>query len=150
MYHSIPELVRVQSNDQIMAFQATVLDRLSDDLLQHILDLAMARDSPCYIDDPRPGLDRTTFIKRQHPPKLESSTGAKDPYYTGCKKGTPQHHRALQPAHRMDWVIVSELNILLDSLSLSQIAREMLWSGQTLFRQRKSCRLSGSVPPLRR
>ncbi|TVY88917.1 hypothetical protein LAWI1_G007512 [Lachnellula willkommii] len=90
--------------------QASILDRLSDDILQHILDLAMARDSPCYIDDPRPGLDRNTEINPEtYMPRvlLKSSTGATDPHFTGCKGGTPLHHRTLQPVHRRDWIAIN-------------------------------------------
>jgi hypothetical protein len=109
-YYLIPQFTHIQINKPIMAslpqMQTLTLDQLSDDILQRILDLAMARDSPFYIDDPRPGLDRSTYIKWSHP-ALESSTGAKDPNYTGCKGGSPQHHRTLQPVHRMDWIAIN-------------------------------------------
>ncbi|CZR69224.1 uncharacterized protein PAC_19124 [Phialocephala subalpina] len=88
--------------------QASTLDQLSDNILQRILDLVMARDSPFYIDDPRPGLDRSKSIKwSDHHPALESSTGAKDPNFTGYKGGSPLHHRTLQPVHRMDWIVIN-------------------------------------------
>jgi hypothetical protein len=42
--------------------QVSTLDRLSNDILRLILDLAMVRDSPFYIDDPILGLDHSEYI----------------------------------------------------------------------------------------
>jgi hypothetical protein len=65
----LPEFIHIQINKPIIAslpqMQASTLDRLLDDILQIILDLAMARDSPFYIDDSRLGLGRSTLQKRE-------------------------------------------------------------------------------------
>ncbi|TVY46210.1 hypothetical protein LCER1_G009076 [Lachnellula cervina] len=90
--------------------QTSILDRLSDDILQHILDLAMARDSPYYIDYPGAGADRNTDKKAETSTCkdiLKSSTGATDPHFTGCKGDTPLHHRTPQPVHRCDWIAIN-------------------------------------------
>jgi hypothetical protein len=65
--------------------QASTLDRLSNDVLHLILDLAMARNSPFYVDDPHLGQDQGT-------------SGSDRP---------PRHDRALQPVHRMDWIAIN-------------------------------------------
>jgi hypothetical protein len=67
--------------------QASTLDRLSDNLLQMILDFAMARDSPFYIDDHHLGQYRSTY-----------------------EDGSPRrvfHDRTLQPIHRTDWITIN-------------------------------------------
>jgi hypothetical protein len=89
--------------------QASTLDQLPADILVHILDLAMLRDSPCYIDDPRLGPDRCRTVLQMPAQSgcLESSTGAKDPYFAGYKGTTPLHHRALQSFHKMDWIAIN-------------------------------------------
>jgi hypothetical protein len=88
---------------------ASTLDQLPADILVRILDLAMVRDSPCYIDDPRPGPDRCRTVLRipAHSGCLESSTGAKDPHFTGYQGTSPLHHRALQSFHKMDWIAIN-------------------------------------------
>lgn len=65
--------------------QASTLDRLSNDVLRLILDFAMARDSPFYIDDPRLGKDPST-------------------YGDGFDR---LHDHTLQPIHRKDWIAVN-------------------------------------------
>ncbi|KAF2435071.1 hypothetical protein EJ08DRAFT_388737 [Tothia fuscella] len=95
--------------------QELSVDRLSDDIVRCILDFVVFRDSPFYIDDPHPGLDRNTspisrFVKlRTRSVSLESSTGMKDPNFTGYTGGTPLHHRTLQAAHRKDWIIINSI-----------------------------------------
>ena len=90
--------------------QVSSFDRLSDDILQCILDFAMFRDSPCFIDDPCPGVNRSigSFVRRRaRRSDLVTSTGAKDPDITGFRDGSPVHHRTLQPAHRKDWIAIN-------------------------------------------
>jgi len=87
--------------------QVSILDRLADETLQHILDFAMARDSPFYIDDPFRGTNRRKRIKYSPPPVLESSTGAKDPLFTGHRGDTPVHQHAPQSVHRTDWIAIN-------------------------------------------
>jgi hypothetical protein len=77
-------LQQIEGSTQI---QASPFERLSDDILRLILDLAMARDSPFYITDPRLGLDRIT--------------------YEWGRPDQPQHDRSLQPVHRVDWIAVT-------------------------------------------
>ncbi|TVY62912.1 hypothetical protein LSUE1_G008506, partial [Lachnellula suecica] len=99
-----------------MAFtqQRQFFDGLADEILQHILDLAMARDSPCYLDDPCPGVNRSlrTGFSNGYPPFLESPTGAKDPLFssTGLRGKTPVHQRAPQSVHRKDWIAINSTN----------------------------------------
>jgi hypothetical protein len=89
----LPKFIYIQFHKPIMTSlpqiqRASTLDRLSDDILRLILDLAMARDSPFYIDDPRLGLDRITY-----------------------QNGRPHlHDRTLQPVHRMDWIAINSTN----------------------------------------
>jgi hypothetical protein len=90
--------------------QASILNRLADETLQHILDFAMARDSPFYIDDPFRGMTREC-IKHHNPfLVLESSTGAKDPLFTGHKDRAPIHQHAPQSVHRTDWIVINSAN----------------------------------------
>lgn len=87
--------------------QVSILDRLPDETLQYILDFAMARDSPFYIDDPLSVADHRLRTRRWDPPVLESSTGAKDPLFAGHNGDTPIHQRALQSAHWADWIAIN-------------------------------------------
>jgi hypothetical protein len=81
-----------QVQKQIMAstpqIQGDFLNRLSDDILQIILDLAMERDSPFYVDDPRLSQDRVV-----HPNGRDRL-----------------HDRTLQPVHRTDWITINSIN----------------------------------------
>jgi hypothetical protein len=65
--------------------QASILNRLPDDILRVILDFAMARDSPFHIDNQR--LDQKRFVFPYGQPKV--------------------HDRTLQPVHRMDWIAIN-------------------------------------------
>lgn len=91
--------------------QASNLDRLADETLQYILDLAMERDSPFYIDNPSMGKNLSLDFKRWYfpPPILESSTGAKDPLFsqTGPYGNIPLHQRTPQSTHRADWILIN-------------------------------------------
>ena len=91
--------------------QVSILDRLADEILQHILDFAMARDSPFYIDDPFRGNNRKLRRKKVLPRIVfESSTGAKDPLYTGLKGDSPVHQHAPQSVHQTDWITINSTN----------------------------------------
>lgn len=91
------------------------MDGLSDEILQYILDLAMTRDSPFYINplyytdpDPKPQFPTWYFP----PPVLESSTGAKDPLFSnsGTFDNTPVHQKTPQSNHLQDWILINSIN----------------------------------------
>lgn len=86
----------------------SILDRLADETLQHILDFAMARDSPFYIDDPFPRMTPSVHIRMCHRVSvLESSTGAKDPLFAGNRGDKPVHQHASQSVHWTDWIAIN-------------------------------------------
>ncbi|KAH7355354.1 hypothetical protein BKA65DRAFT_498235 [Rhexocercosporidium sp. MPI-PUGE-AT-0058] len=131
-------------NDQIVTSprneRTTLLDGLSGKILQIILDYAMLRDSLFYIDDPRPGLDRSQCqisSARRYVPR--SSTGATDPYFTGCINGTPQHHRTLQPVHRKDWVGITSTCRRFRALGKTSFFRIKTFAMRDSFPARLAC-----------
>ncbi|KAK7959365.1 uncharacterized protein PG986_004219 [Apiospora aurea] len=73
------------------------LDRLPDEILQHILDLAMDRDSPFYLDNPSP--KREFPVPPDHTyPALEAADGSRD------ARCTPRHPFSRRPDHQRDWL----------------------------------------------
>ncbi|KAK8029566.1 hypothetical protein PG993_010857 [Apiospora rasikravindrae] len=73
------------------------IDRLPDEILQHILDLSMLRDSPFYLDNKYPKKRYPVSPDHQYP-VLESADGARD------ARCTPQHPFSRRADHQRDWL----------------------------------------------
>ncbi|KAI2626994.1 hypothetical protein GGS26DRAFT_562340 [Hypomontagnella submonticulosa] len=91
----------------------SILDRLPEELLRHILDFAMVRDSPFQIDYVPPELNKNNFFGPMQiqnwyfPPLiLESSSGAHDQLSKPTTGGCP-HYRSRQEDHVVDWIAIN-------------------------------------------
>ncbi|KAF2420533.1 hypothetical protein EJ08DRAFT_653810 [Tothia fuscella] len=131
--------------------QPPSLDHLSDDILQCILDVAMTRDSPFYLDNPRPRQDRDHYKRRKaRDDTLESSKGEKDPNYTGTADGIPQHHRALQSDHVKDWIFINSTSHRIRRLGKTTFFRQktiaMHLSSITLLHNNDPDTIKGMAP----
>jgi hypothetical protein len=88
------------------------LDRVPDEILQLILDFAMSRNSPLYLDTarihvrPAPG---SPYIPRRYGPcTFTSSTGDQEINLTITVDGDkPSHQYTPQAVHRADWMIIN-------------------------------------------
>ncbi|KAI0386461.1 hypothetical protein F5Y04DRAFT_244114 [Hypomontagnella monticulosa] len=91
----------------------SILECLPEELLCHILDFAMARDSPFQIDyvPPEPAkqdiFGPVTVENWYYPPlQLESSSGAVDKLSKPTTAGCP-HYRSRQEDHVADWIVIN-------------------------------------------
>ncbi|KAK8054553.1 hypothetical protein PG994_009620 [Apiospora phragmitis] len=79
------------------------LDRLPDEILQHILDLAMVRDSTFYIDNPYPKKQYLVGPGHKYP-VLKAADGSRD------ERCTPLHPFSLRPDHQRDWLAANSVS----------------------------------------
>ncbi|RYC65717.1 hypothetical protein CHU98_g522 [Xylaria longipes] len=89
------------------------IERLPEELLSQILELAMLRDSPFQIDWEPPEPTENDYlggvrVEIWHWPPLilRSSTGTTDPLSTPTSAGCP-HRRSRQVDHVTDWIMTS-------------------------------------------
>lgn len=116
--------------------KVSVLNHLADETLQHILDFAMTRDSPFYIDDPHLGHSEYWSRKRTCALNmLESSTGEKDPLFIQVQNSChPVHQHAPQSVHRTDWIAINSTN------------RRIRTLGKASFFQAKTIAIHAELP----